>query len=510
MNFSEICDQFWSNANNEALRGYLQPIINEISQDPNCLTDSDVEKLIDTVVKVIESAPDLTENQIRLVKGLTMIIRNVSVLKPHELSVSLKFKSLLASISKAFIHIDNIHAIQLSSLAAVSVLNFPRVLNFSGDGIESDLIAFECISKLIDSHGLLIVNIEAISHLLPMYITKDHEELRVELFYKGKQEFTMLLLSLCNAGGIAPGMELDSFMGGNDPSVREIRELLVEILNEIMTHESFGGLLCKIEKYQYTPKDGENINYSSIPLIYLTQLICDANLANAQLDHLDMISLAAWTMEYFKLVKIKSEELLVKKKLTNEEEIKLGHHHRKVVAILDIMSTHIEMNVVVKTFDEYNLLLDLIELFKIVEENTLKPKLKDNIITKPGFMVKDKKQFPGVKSILIELITSLVHFNKLNQDVVRENHGIELILNNCNLDMNEPFIKERAILCIKHLLENNMKNQNFISSLEVKGTEITKETDEILTKAGYEVEINNGKIELKKSDERKEMESKVL
>lgn len=511
MELTEICDQFWSKPQDESLRESLQLVINEILENIKILDKSETGRLTETIEKAINLSNDLTENQIRLLKGFTMLIRNVSVLGKHDLTTLIKFKSILSLTSKTFILIsNNNHAIQLSSLAALSVLNFPQVLNFSPKGIEDDLIAFKILSKIIDSYGLTAINTQALCHLLPMYITKDHDDLRVELFFKGKQEFTMLLLSLCNSSGIYPGMELDTFLEINDVDVRSIRQLMIKIVNELMTHESFGGLLCKIEKFQYKPKDGEDINCSSIPLIYLTQLICENNLTNIELDHLDMISLASWTMEYFKIVKIKSEELLVKQLLSNEEEIKLGYHHRKVIAILDIMATHIEMNVIVKTFDEYNLLVDLIDLFKTIEHNTLKPKLKDNIQIQPGFMIKGKKQFPGVKSILIEIITALVHFNKLNQDVVRENQGIELILNNCNLDMNEPFIKERSILCIKHLLEDNQGNQNFIKSLEVKGTEITEETDEVLTKAGYEVEIVNGKIELKKSDERKDMESKVL
>lgn len=508
MNLDHICDSFWvPNGDEELVRNQLNLVIDEITPDSKDLLN--IAKVVTVIQEGIDSSEKLNEHQIRLLKGFAMIVRNVSVMCKYSVDELVNFKSVLSRVALTFINLTNPHSIQLSSLASMSILNFPQLMNFEPVGIRYDLDAFKVISILIDNYGLQSINIQALYHLLPLYITKDHDDLRIDLFYHGKQEFTMLLLSLCRAASIHPGMDLNSFLKDDSADVVQIRKLLLTIVDELYNHESFGGILCQIEKNQYTPNPDETVESSSLPLIFLIQSCCTYNMND--LTDLDLLPLAAWTIEYFKLIKDKCQPLLKAPILNEEEQILLGYHHRKMIAVLDIMSTFLEMNIVIQTFDEYKLIDEIIDIFATIEFNTLKPKLKDNVQNvKPGHMIQDKKQFPGVKSILIEIITALVHIKKSNQDRVRELNGIELILNNCNLDTNEPFIKERSILCIKYLLLENSENQNFISQLDIKGTEITKETDEVLQKAGYEVEIVNGKVGLKKSKDRQNVESKVL
>lgn len=56
-------------------------------------------------------------------------------------------------------------------------------------------------------------------------------------------------------------------------------------------------------------------------------------------------------------------------------------------------------------------------------------------------------------------------------------------------------IKERCILCVRHLLEGNAENQAFVAQLEAK--EVV--SDDALKEAGYETELVNGKLALKKT-----------
>ncbi|ODV58390.1 Ctr86p ASCRUDRAFT_77877 [Ascoidea rubescens DSM 1968] len=53
-----------------------------------------------------------------------------------------------------------------------------------------------------------------------------------------------------------------------------------------------------------------------------------------------------------------------------------------------------------------------------------------------------------------------------NQEALRNEHGLEILLENCIIDEYNPFIKERVIICLKVSLKDNQKNQNFIRKIE--------------------------------------------
>ncbi|ODQ64646.1 hypothetical protein NADFUDRAFT_14680, partial [Nadsonia fulvescens var. elongata DSM 6958] len=73
-------------------------------------------------------------------------------------------------------------------------------------------------------------------------------------------------------------------------------------------------------------------------------------------------------------------------------------------------------------------------------------------------------------------------------------HALDLILSNCVIDQNNPYIRERAIMCLKYILENNAENQALIAQLEAKQTV----SGDVLDGAGYETTIIDGKVALKK------------
>lgn len=103
-------------------------------------------------------------------------------------------------------------------------------------------------------------------------------------------------------------------------------------------------------------------------------------------------------------------------------------------------------------------------------------------------------KFPLVKGRIITLLGILTMGNRAVQDEIRERQGLELVLSNCIIDIHNPFIKERAIICLRYLLEDNAENQAFVAKLEAKSTV----TEEALDEAGLETEIIDGKIALKK------------
>lgn len=97
------------------------------------------------------------------------------------------------------------------------------------------------------------------------------------------------------------------------------------------------------------------------------------------------------------------------------------------------------------------------------------------------------------KAHLIRFIGNLCHNNADNQNKVRELEGIPLILDNCNIDSNNPFISQWAIFAIRNLLDNNCENQKVVASLEKQGAADYS----ALRALGFEVEDRDGGLLLK-------------
>ncbi|KAM6961715.1 ataxin-10 [Tautogolabrus adspersus] len=97
------------------------------------------------------------------------------------------------------------------------------------------------------------------------------------------------------------------------------------------------------------------------------------------------------------------------------------------------------------------------------------------------------------KAHLIRLIGNLCHGNPNNQNKVRELEGIPLILDNCNIDSNNPFISQWAIFAIRNLLEHNPANQELVAALERRGSNDYSALREL----GFLVEKLDGSLLLK-------------
>ncbi|XP_029351105.1 ataxin-10 [Echeneis naucrates] len=97
------------------------------------------------------------------------------------------------------------------------------------------------------------------------------------------------------------------------------------------------------------------------------------------------------------------------------------------------------------------------------------------------------------KAHLIRLIGNLCHSHTNNQNKVRELEGIPLILDNCNIDSNNPFISQWAIFTIRNLLEHNTQNQELVADLERRGPADYSALREL----GFLVEERDGSLLLK-------------
>ncbi|KAA8894355.1 spinocerebellar ataxia type 10 protein domain-containing protein [Sphaerosporella brunnea] len=109
----------------------------------------------------------------------------------------------------------------------------------------------------------------------------------------------------------------------------------------------------------------------------------------------------------------------------------------------------------------------------------------------------DEFTWPSIKRFIVVIISSLAWGNRDVQDLVRESAGVQVILNQCKIDDDNPFIREHSIMCLRALLQGNPENQKIVEELNAR--EVVP--NEVLDKHGYATFIDpNGRIKLKKTD----------
>ncbi|XP_041111209.1 ataxin-10 isoform X1 [Polyodon spathula] len=165
-----------------------------------------------------------------------------------------------------------------------------------------------------------------------------------------------------------------------------------------------------------------------------------------------------------------------------------------VIRLLDIlceMTSDQKKFTFLQSFSE--LLKTTVELLKEVH---LTGKESKNIFTPThNFSEMETVSHPavGFKARLIRLTGNLCHNNKENQNKVRELDGIALILDNCSLDGNNPFINQWVVFAIRNVLEQNKQNQEILMAMERRGMA----DDSALREMGFGVEERDGQLLLK-------------
>ncbi|BFZ59691.1 hypothetical protein YB2330_000706 [Saitoella coloradoensis] len=76
------------------------------------------------------------------------------------------------------------------------------------------------------------------------------------------------------------------------------------------------------------------------------------------------------------------------------------------------------------------------------------------------------KAFAFVKRDTVRLLNTLCYKSRFVQDEVRRLHGVELVLSQCNVDDDNPYLREHAVLCVRNLLEDNADNQALVAEME--------------------------------------------
>ncbi|KAI5964061.1 uncharacterized protein KGF55_002003 [Candida pseudojiufengensis] len=236
-------------------------------------------------------------------------------------------------------------------------------------------------------------------------------------------------------------------------------KMLIHLIYDIITHESF--------------KKWIDLQEDQIKWLELTSVILETN---DDWDNFQLIGLLAWVVPIF----------LDHADKVNVETINDENLEKYILNSLHILAETAKFKAAIQFFDHEQLLKPLISLLKITHENVERVTMKSK--------VEELIPYSSAKSYIIISLSYMTYQSTKNQNLIRELGGLALILSNCQIDENNPFIKEQAILCVKYLLENNSQNQQFVAELEAKKTV----DDSILQDVGYKVDIVDGKVELKK------------
>ncbi|CCE63015.1 hypothetical protein TPHA_0D03820 [Tetrapisispora phaffii CBS 4417] len=291
------------------------------------------------------------------------------------------------------------------------------------------------------------------------------------------------------------------------PQLEDLDIILLKIFKRISANESFAPYLERIEK-------SDNMIFMSI--LKIMQLIVTST---DDWDKFELTALMAWCYRIFE-----HTALEVKKYFENklEDEPTSDSLHDKLLISLDIISKLCQFEHAKKFMVFYKGIENIISLFQVLQDNLIKinfqKDIKGNVKSMKttnslGDKISDETlllkrvdfdnyhikstNFPECKLIIVEIITMLAYGNKEVQDKIRELHGLQLVLSNCMIDDNDPFIKERAIVCIRVLLTENKENQDFVAQLESKKA-VQNET---LEEAGYEVKVSSdGSVKLESKD----------
>ncbi|CDS14550.1 hypothetical protein LRAMOSA06719 [Lichtheimia ramosa] len=102
--------------------------------------------------------------------------------------------------------------------------------------------------------------------------------------------------------------------------------------------------------------------------------------------------------------------------------------------------------------------------------------------------------FNYLKRDSVRLMGTLCYHDRRMQDKIRETGGIPLVLAQCKIDDANPYLREHAVLAIRHMLQDNNENQTLIAEMEPLQA---VQTDD-LSDMGLTARLENGKVKLSK------------
>ncbi|QBM86058.1 ataxin-10 [Metschnikowia aff. pulcherrima] len=404
------------------------------------------------------------ELYLRNVRGLVLFVRNLTV----STSAHLDLVSLLSSMRKLISNVERgqnyftacLQAF-LQVLANYCLNQRPDSISFSGDlvgTLDEPIVAFIQGEKKLDLSSPF--NIFLSKYLLSrdngavVFMHGEHAHFMKYIFEEAFHQ-----------------AHTDCFQSG-----------LLPFFEKLVTEREFGYWLKKQDLSQFVTR-------------VLT--VCQLVVTNKQdWDSPKCVVMITWVFEVCKDLMETSVHLLQSK---TSDDAALDQIHTQLVRALDILSDLCKFSIVPQYLRDLHAIDILIRLLRAAHENT---EVKTSKLRKQAedvygnSSVRTMKSFPLVKSLVIEILAYLCHESFPTQEAMRELHGLELILSNCVIDEDNPYIKEHSVLCLRFVLQENQRNQEFIALLEAKQVV----NADALSEAGYEVSIKDGKVKVRNSD----------
>ncbi|MED6199601.1 hypothetical protein PIB30_077443 [Stylosanthes scabra] len=143
---------------------------------------------------------------------------------------------------------------------------------------------------------------------------------------------------------------------------------------------------------------------------------------------------------------------------------------------------------VVDVLLSYGFIELLLSLLRDLEPPTTIRKVMKQFENQDGASSSSLKPCPykGFRRDIVALFGNCAYRRKHAQDEIRQKNGILLLLQQCVIDEDNPFLKEWGIWCVRNILECNEENRRVFEQLEYQGTADVPE----LKALGLRVEVD--------------------
>lgn len=415
----------------------LAKLSNVVGQTQNETFREQLMPCLPSLLVQIHCANDLMR-YLRLYRGYLLVLRNLMVLKPE-----VDINSVLGGLQSFKNSVPRSHDMFLKTL-----LVFYQIL-----ANITQYTTPQCIPQVCDV--MSEVELECDELKLPVTLLLSNLLREPENTYQ-----------LLHQGNAIMEYLIQEFSLQNLDQLSEYEVMVCQMFQTIISHESYGSWI----KNGQTPQ-----------VLKINQLIIGSK---DNWDNYQLVGILSWLFPM-----VESASHLTIAWFEEKDAEKLQEIHPQLLSLLDCLSELCQFNVAKDFLITYKLVETLVPLLRTVHDNIGVKNMMKSAPTESKVNI----DFPHIKSILIEILSYLTYDNFAVQETIRELHGLEIILSNCVIDDNNPYIKERAIICLKYLLHKNPGNQQFVASLEAR-----KEVDSgVLQELNGEVSFNNGNLELK-------------
>ncbi|EJS44504.1 ctr86p [Saccharomyces arboricola H-6] len=468
----------------------------------------------------------------RIMRGLILLMRNLAA-ENQEIPQKLLLQNL---VIRCFLHTTSEFVIDTPLIKHLYIASLTCIYNMQQNHCTVDMSTFPALLQFFQyPYGIEFENGEGEEHfwlpylfLFRIYLNNDEfsnaffrdNETSQDDYYclRDRIVFDIITTKFIRD-------QEDSFVVENGRSYLDDSKLKVtstdlsvlDCISKSLTSASFGKYLRGLE-------DREPANFTK--LLQILQLITTSK---EDWNKYELTAIMSWCYPIIQRLESNDIPAFFKKGVNDYAPTVAIQLHSTLLSCLDIISDLCKFDHVRKFLISYDSVKTFISLLDIFQKNLLRinflkgdggtasdikitdyqgNKIEDrllifNRVNANSFFIR-ADNFPNCKLVIIEILASLVYAHPEIQDQIRELGGLALILSNCVIDDNDPFIKERSIVCLKFLLKNNAKNQEFVKIMEAQDVV----QDDALSKAGFEISVEKGgKVRLvsKKGDSENEI-----